>query len=161
MLSRKLYAAFETLPGKVQRINLKIAPDLQERDLSFIQVPPGRMNRQGWYLYKFGLKPVDIIGRAPLEYHAYISKLVAWAHFNGLLTETTRVHLRGQGSDLTDLALHQFCHDLATSFPVRLPPASNLALSRPCEIRHLGIYLNLELDPTSHWQSDALQFDIV
>ncbi len=159
VLSRKLYAAFETLPGKVQRINLKIAPDLQERDLSFIQVPPGRMNRQGWYLYKFGLKPVDIIGRAPLEYHAYISKLVAWAHFNGLLTETTRVHLRGQGSDLTDLALHQFCHDLATSFPVRLPPASNLALSRPCEIRHLGIYLNLELDPTSHWQSDALQFD--
>src|SRR5690606_39570554 len=30
ILSRKLYAAFESLPGKVQRINLTIAPDLSE-----------------------------------------------------------------------------------------------------------------------------------
>ncbi|MCP3292261.1 class I adenylate cyclase, partial [Aeromonas hydrophila] len=42
ILSRKLYAAFESLPGKVQRINLKIAPDLSEPDLSFVQVPHGR-----------------------------------------------------------------------------------------------------------------------
>ena len=41
ILSRKLYAAFESLPGKVQRINLKIAPDLGEPDLSLVQVPHG------------------------------------------------------------------------------------------------------------------------
>ena len=34
-----------------------------------------------------------------------------------------------------------------------------LALSRPCEIRHLGIFLNLELDPTSHWEDRTLEFD--
>ncbi len=82
ILSRKLYAAFESLPGKVQRINLKIAPDLSEPDLSFVQVPHGRLNRAGWYLYKHSLEPVDIIGRAPLEFNGYISKLVSWAYFN-------------------------------------------------------------------------------
>lgn len=86
ILSRKLYAAFESLPGKVQRINLKIAPDLSEPDLSFVQVPHGRLNRAGWYLYKHSLEPVDIIGRAPLEFNGYISKLVSWAYFNNLLT---------------------------------------------------------------------------
>ena len=159
VLSRKLYAAFEALPGKVQRINLKIAPDLHEPDLSFIQVPPGQINRAGWYLYKHSLRPVDIIGRAPLEYNGYISKLVAWAYFNGLLTSKSHLHLKPRGADLELLNLQQFALDLATIFPVQLPPVGNLALSRPCEIRHLGIFLNLELDPTSHWADRELEFD--
>ena len=160
VLSRKLYAAFEALPGKVQRINLKIAPDLHEADLSFIQVPPGHINRAGWYLYKHSLRPVDIIGQAPLEYNSYVSKLVAWAYFNGLLTSKSRLHLKARGADLDLLNLQQFALDLATIFPVQLPPVGNLALSRPCEIRHLGIFLNLELDPTSHWVDRELAFDV-
>ncbi len=159
VLSRKLYAAFEALPGKVQRINLKIAPDLHEPDLSLIQVPPGRINRAGWYLYKHSLRPVELIGRAPLDYNGYVSKLIAWAYFNGLLTPNSNLHLFAQGSDLDLLNLQLFAHDLATTFPVHFAPASNLALSRPCEIHHLGIFLNLELDPTSHWEDRELEFD--
>lgn len=159
ILSRKLYAAFESLPGKVQRINLKIAPNLSEPDLSFIQVPHGRLNRAGWYLYKHSLEPIDIIGRAPLEFNSYISKLAAWCYFNGLLTQQSRVHLFNQGSDLHIDNLHQFCRDLSTTFPVKYPAASNLALSRPCEIRQLAIFLNLEVDPTSHWVGQVIEFD--
>ncbi len=154
ILSRKLYTAFEALPGKVQRINLKIAPDLRESNLSLIQVPPGHLNRQGWYLYKHSLNPYDIIGRAPLEYNGYLSKLVAWAYFNGLLVADTEVELRQMGSDITHASLQQFCQDLADTFPVELPPAGNLALSRPCEIRHLGIFINLERDPTADWPEE-------
>lgn len=154
ILSRKLYTAFEALPGKVQRINLKIAPDLSEKNISLIQVPPGHINRQGWYLYKSSLAPKDIIGRAPLEYNGYLSKLVAWAYFNGLMIDKTGVDVRPMGSDITQETLHQFCRDLARTFPVELPSASNLALSRPCEIRHLGIFLNLERDPTADWPEE-------
>ena len=154
ILSRKLYTAFEALPGKVQRINLKIAPDLSENHISLIQVPPGRINRQGWYLYKSSLKPKDIIGQAPLEYNGYLSKLVAWAYFNGLMVGKTGVDVRPMGSDITIETLHHFCRDLARTFPVALPSASNLALSRPCEIRHLGIFLNLERDPTADWPEE-------
>lgn len=159
ILSRKLYAAFESLPGKVQRINLKIAPDLSEPDLSLVQVPHGRLNRAGWYLYKHSLEPVDIIGRAPLEYNGYISKLVAWAYFNGLMTPQSRVHLFNQGSDLHIDNLHQFCRDLSGTFPVKYPRATNLALSRPCEIHQLSIFLNLETDPSSHWVGQVIEFD--
>lgn len=154
VLSRKIYTAFEALPGKVQRINLKIAPDLREKNLSFVQVPNNHANRPGWYLYKYSLQPIDIIGRSALEYNNYLSKLVAWAYFNGLLTAETSLYLKTVDASLNQATLYRFSSDLARTFPVRLKPASNFALSRPCEIRHLGIFLNLERDPTSDWPDE-------
>ncbi|VTM90199.1 adenylate cyclase [Raoultella ornithinolytica] len=50
VLTRKLYAAFEALPGKVTLVNPQISPDLSEPNLTFIHVPPGRANRTGWYV---------------------------------------------------------------------------------------------------------------
>ncbi|MGL5949032.1 MAG: class I adenylate cyclase [Aeromonas sp.] len=159
VLSRKLYAAFESLPGKVQRINLNIAPDLSEANLSFVQVPSGRLNRAGWYLYKHSLEPAQIAGRAPLEFNRYLSKLVAWAYFNDLLTPHTQVQLFNQGSDLHLDNLQHVCRDLRQSFRQKYPPATNLALSRPCELRHIAIFLNLERDPTNHWSGKLVEAD--
>ncbi len=159
ILSRKLYAAFEDLPGKVTLINPKISPDLMEPNLSLVQVPEGRINKEGWYLYKSSLESTDIIGRAPLEHSDYLSKLIAWSYFNGLHTGQTKMHLFNQGSDLVQENLQQFCKDLAATFSVKVPNASNLALSRPCEIRHLGVFLNLESDPTCHWSGKVIEFD--
>ncbi|NHH99224.1 MULTISPECIES: class I adenylate cyclase [Oceanimonas] len=158
ILSRKLYAAFENLPGKVQLINLRIAPNLSEPDISLVQVPKGRANQAGWYLYKYGLSPVEILGRSPLEHSDYASRLVAWAHFNGLLTEQTQWHLFNQSTDLDLQHLQEFSRDLARVFPVRLPAPTNLALSRPCEVRHLGIFLNLEQDPTALRRDRPIEF---
>lgn len=51
VLTRKLYAAFEALPGKVTLVNPQISRDLSEKDLTFIYMPNGRANRNGRYLY--------------------------------------------------------------------------------------------------------------
>ncbi|MDU3877156.1 MAG: class I adenylate cyclase [Klebsiella aerogenes] len=85
VLTRKLYAAFEALPGKVTLVNPQISPDLSEPNLTFIHVPPGRANRTGWYLYNRAPDMESIISHQPLEYNRYLNKLVAWAWFNGLL----------------------------------------------------------------------------
>ena len=57
ILSRKLYTAFGRCRVKVQRINLKKSRRIYVKNLSLIQVPPGHLNRQGWYLYKHSLNP--------------------------------------------------------------------------------------------------------
>lgn len=158
ILSRKLYAAFENLPGKVQLINLGIAPDLSEPNISLVQVPEGRLNEAGWYLYKQALTANDLIGRKALEHSRYASKLVAWAHFNGLLISDTELQLFNQGTDLNLQHLQEFSRDLVRFFPVRVPAPSNLALSRPCEVRELGVFLNLEQDPTAQWRHRAIEF---
>ncbi|MCG6201484.1 class I adenylate cyclase [Psychromonas antarctica] len=153
ILSRKLYAAHETLPGKVDLINPNISPDLSEPDLSFIQVPENRTNKAGWYLYNSSLNNYDLINTPTLMYANYIAKLIAWCHMNGLYQEDTKLHLYNQGSDLVDQKLNLFIEDLYSVFPVYVPKASNQALSQPCEIKHLTIFLNVEKDPTRHWQS--------
>ena len=153
ILSRKLYAAHDTLPGKVDLINPNISPDISEPHLSFIQVPEHRKNRSGWYLYNCSLDNYSLINTPILMYSKYISKLIAWCHINGLYQEETKLHLYNQGSDLVNQKLNQFIQDLHSVFPIDVPKASNQALSQPCEIKHLTIFLNVEKDPTRYWQN--------
>ncbi|MCZ4059631.1 class I adenylate cyclase [Pantoea sp. LMR881] len=158
VLTRKLYAAFEALPGKVTLVNPQISPDLSEDNLTFIHVPPGRANRSGWYLYNQSPDMSSIISHQPLEYNRYLNKLVAWAWFNGLLTSKTRLHIKG--NELCDLArLQELVSDVSSHFPLRLPAPTPKALYSPCEIRHLAIIVNLEHDPTSAFRNQVVHFD--
>lgn len=152
ILSRKLYAAHETLPGKVDIINPNISPNLIEHNLSFIQIPEHRKNKAGWYLFNSTLEPFELAITPSIGYSPYLSKLVAWSYVNGLYDEDTKLHLYNQGSDLVDKNLNQFAKDLYAVFPIYEPKASDKALSAPCAIKHLSIFLNVEKDPTRHWQ---------
>ena len=158
VLTRKLYAAFEVLPGKVTLVNPQISPDLSERDLTFIQVPDGRSNAKGWYLYNKAPLLFEIAGRPNLEYNRYLSKLVAWTYFNGLLTPQTRLHVQG-GSACDTAKLCQLVQDIRSHFPIKRPMPSQKELYSPCEIRHLGIIINLEVDPTADFNNTAVRFD--
>jgi len=152
ILSRKLYAAHETLPGKVDIINPNISPNLTEKHLSLIQIPEHRNNKAGWYLYNSKLEPFELACTPCLGYSPYLSKLVAWSYVNGLYDEETELHLYNQGSDLVDKNLNLFAKDLFNVFPIYVPKASDKALSAPCAIKYLSIFLNVEKDPTRHWQ---------
>lgn len=158
VLTRKLYAAFEALPGKVTLVNPQISPDLSEPNLTFIYVPPGRANRSGWYLYNRAPNIESIISHQPLEYNRYLNKLVAWAWFNGLLTSRTRLYIKGNG--VVDLPkLQEMVADVSHHFPLRLPAPTPKALYSPCEIRHLAIIVNLEYDPTAAFRNQVVHFD--
>ncbi|HEJ6996940.1 class I adenylate cyclase [Serratia marcescens] len=158
VLTRKLYAAFEALPGKVTLVNPQISPDLSENDLTFIHVPVGRANRTGWYLYNQAPAMDSIVSHQPLEYNRYLNKLVAWAYFNGLLTPQTRLHIKS--GNLCDTAkLQELVADVSHNFPLRLPAPTPKALYSPCEIRHLAIIVNLENDPTAAFRNQVVHFD--
>ncbi|MEL5351843.1 class I adenylate cyclase [Serratia nevei] len=158
VLTRKLYAAFEALPGKVTLVNPQISPDLSENDLTFIHVPVGRANRTGWYLYNQAPAMDSIVSHQPLEYNRYLNKLVAWAYFNGLLTPQTRLHIKS--GNLCDTAkLQELVADVSHHFPLRLPAPTPKALYSPCEIRHLAIIVNLENDPTTAFRNQVVHFD--
>ncbi|MFV9996668.1 MAG: class I adenylate cyclase [Arsenophonus endosymbiont of Dermacentor nuttalli] len=160
VLTRKLYAAFEVLPGKVTLVNPQISPDLSENHLTFIYVPAGRVNRSGWYLYNKAPTIDSIVGHQPLEYNRYLSKLVAWTYFNGLLTEQSHLYIHNGGSQCDENKLHQFVNDITTNFPIRLLAPTPKALYSPCEIRHLAIIVNLEKDPTAVFSNQIIHFDL-
>ncbi|GAA5648286.1 MULTISPECIES: class I adenylate cyclase [Vibrio] len=160
ILARKLYAAFEVLPGKVTLLNPQISPDLHEPDLTFIQVPEGRTNKSGWYLYKQPLVPHRILGQPSLEHNEYLSKLVAWAFFNGMITESTRLHSVVRDSHLDIDKFYQMVSDLRNTFSLRKRRPSMQALASPCEISQLTMFINFENDPTQSLQGKALKVDM-
>ncbi|RKS87843.1 adenylate cyclase [Orbus hercynius] len=143
ILTRKLYAAYEVLPGKVTVINPNIPGDLAEDNLTFIYVKNDRVNRIGWYVYKQKPTLDSIIGHQYLEYSHSLVKLVAWCYFNHLISAKTHFFYR-DGLDHDATKLRQLVADLQSYFPISVPTATEEALSGPCEIRQLAIMVNLK-----------------
>ena len=160
ILARKLYAAFEVLPGKVTLLNPQISPDLHEPDLTFIEVCQGRTNRAGWYLYKQPLVPHRILGQPYLEHNEYLSKLVAWAFFNGLITESTRLHSVVREAHLDIDKFYQMVSDLRNTFSLHKRRPTMSALASPCEISQLAMFINFENDPTAELSGKSLKVDL-
>ena len=148
ILTRKLYTAFEELPGKVTLLNPQFAVDLSERYLTFIEVRNNRQFKDGWYMIN---QTPDIYGFCRPRYTEYsqsLNKLVAWAYFNRLLTANTELFVASKNVELN--TLRQFVTDLRLTFPIDNASASNSDLSHPCEIRSLAVIINLTQDPTAH-----------
>ncbi|MCO6554568.1 MAG: class I adenylate cyclase [Gilliamella sp.] len=153
ILTRKLYAAFEVLPGKITTLKLNISDNLQEEALTFIHVAEDRINRAGWYVYN--QKPMlhSIIGHQYLEYSKYLVKLVGWCYFNGLIADSTHFYYH-DGENRNNSKINKLIADLKNYFPTDVPAATEEQLYGPCEIRHLAIILNLEDDPTANIELD-------
>lgn len=148
ILSRKLYTAFEELPGKVTLLNPQIANDLFEPNLTFIEVKKGSVMKSGWYVINQEPKATKLSPYRYVEYHPDLNKLVCWAYFNGLLTENTQLHIVSKNVSLA--VLQAFATDLRLFFPIRPPKPTNDDLNHPCEIRQLAILVNLTADPTKN-----------
>ncbi|QIQ21789.1 class I adenylate cyclase [Zophobihabitans entericus] len=158
ILTRKLYTAFEVLPGKVSVINPNIAKDLSEKNLTFIHVKEDRVNRAGWYLYNQRPDIKSILGHQYLEFTRNLVKLVAWSYFNGLISKDTELFL-WNGGNRDNSKLVQLVNDLRGYFPVKVASATEEALYGPCEIRHLAIIVNLTDDPTEELANNIKEQD--
>ncbi|WP_301099730.1 class I adenylate cyclase [Otariodibacter sp.] len=160
LLMRKLYSVFEVLPGKVALINQKIAKNLEEKEVTFVEVSENGATKQGWYL----------INQAPLalydsttryvEYQKNLIQLVAWAYFNGVVTVNTQLNIVSQTVSLA--RLRNFISDLRLSFPAKPPLMNRNDFYHPNEIRNLIVAINLTNDPTRKMptQSDLSQIDL-
>ncbi|MBD1388000.1 class I adenylate cyclase [Neiella sp. HB171785] len=143
VLSRKLYASFEMTPSKVDLINPNIAPSLFEPVITLVQVPEGRNNPAGWYLYKTPLRASSMIGAKHQKHTDHLSKLLAWAYFNGIVNPTTEINIHAPASDITVDAVRRMVRDLSSAMPVTFAATRKEELSKPSEIRQLMLFVNL------------------
>ncbi|QLB20959.1 adenylate cyclase [Vespertiliibacter pulmonis] len=146
ILMRHLYSVFEVFSGKVELINEKIAKDLSEEEVTFIEVSEKSSTKAGWYLVNHAPLSTYDSNRRYVKYHKSLNKLVAWAYFNGIVTVNTYLHIVSQTVSLN--RLRQFITDLRLSFPLKAPKMLAEDLYHPNEIRHLIIAINLTQDPT-------------
>lgn len=148
ILSRKLYTAFEELPGKVSLLNTQISHNLSEAHLTFVEVRGNKHFKDGWYLINQPTHHIMFSKERVIEYGESLNKLVSWAYFNHLLTEKTKLSIFSKNVTLS--TLQRFVTNLRQSFPSTIAKQpKNSDLLNQCEIRSLFIAINLTTDPTS------------
>lgn len=151
VLSRKLYTAFEELPGKVTLLNTQISHNLAEEDLTFIEVRGNKSFKDGWYMINHPPHHIMFSRDRVIEYGETLNKLVTWAYFNHLLDADTQLHLYSKTLDLA--TLRSFARDLRLSLPQTCNNEQSnqqaVNLLSQCEIRHLFVAINLTQDPTA------------
>ncbi|AUI66448.1 MULTISPECIES: class I adenylate cyclase [Glaesserella] len=162
ILMRKLYSAFEVVPGKISLINQNIGKNLAEDEVTFIEVTEGVSTKEGWYLINHApLSSYDSTTRH-VQYQRTLIKAIAWAYFNRVITASTQIHLVSQSVSLEKL--RRFITDLRLSFPATTPILRDEDLYHPNEIRNLIVAINLVEDPTKELpllsRTDTAQIDL-
>lgn len=148
VLTRKLYTAFEELPGKITLLNPQIALDLSEKNLLFFEVKNNKSFKDGWYVVNHTPNLDGLSQKRYTEHSTSLNKLVAWTYFNRLLTANTHINIISDNVSLN--TLRNFVTDLRLSFPTTIPSATNENLSNTCEISNLIVAINLTVDPTKN-----------
>ena len=88
ILGRKLYAAFERKPAKVDIITRGICKSPTEENLS-IAWRDSSAEKGVWSLYLERIKPDGVTSTKPIKSSESLSRLLAWCHFNHLFNQHT------------------------------------------------------------------------
>jgi len=151
VLGRKLFAVFEHKAGKIDIVNHGLVDDLSESHLRFQAVTP-REGQPHWLLAAGARtgRPVAKRGWTAME-------LLAWVHFNGLLTPATRIHVDAPGMELSGGDLAEVGAFLRDRFERALvcEPATVAALSKPPYLRAAALVVNLDASPAAHHGHDG------
>ena len=86
LLGRKLYAALDKRPGKIDRVNPGISRDLSERTLWIRRVNDRPVR---WQLF---VRPPESMPQAPLKTSVSLVEILTWLHLNGICDRSTQLH---------------------------------------------------------------------
>jgi adenylate cyclase class 1 len=156
VLGRRLHAAIERKAGKIEVVNLGIAPDLAEHSLTLVHGYDAAGDIS-WALYEGSLNARQVANFAPLKRSRELIPLLAWCHRNGVVDTATHVSLHPGDSGLTEAELFSLITDLRQAFP--MPPqavADEALLTAAIPVKVL-LLVNVGLDPLS--PSQPLSFD--
>lgn len=146
ILGRKLYASFERKAGKVEIVNRGIAPDLIETHLSLQEIT-GADGQDTWVL-SHGADSPSNKSDAVLKRGTRPLGLIAWLHFNKLMSPQTVLTVRAQRSELDVKEFRAIIACLEQSYPTgELPGIDMDALSRPPAILSALIFVNIGIEP--------------
>jgi adenylate cyclase class 1 len=150
VLGRRLAAAFDRRPDKIEVINPGIAPDLAEDTLTLVQAQDRQHSQRYWSLYSGSLGANESEHLAPIKRCAHLLELLAWSHRNGVIDSSTRLALHPGTSDLTETELFNLLGALQQSMALPLPRVADEQLLLPAVPIQRLLLINVGLDPLRH-----------
>ncbi|MFC3608162.1 class I adenylate cyclase [Stutzerimonas tarimensis] len=155
IIGRKLYAAFERKPGKVELVNPGISPDMAEEALTLVCHTEAGGERL-WSLYRGSLSLRQCEDFAPLKRGREPVALLAWCHRNGLIDSGTRLSLHPGDSALSEGEVAGLLGSLRQVLPLPLPRVPDEAWLLPATPQRILLLANAGLDPAELPGADSL-----
>jgi adenylate cyclase, class 1 len=116
VLGRKLYAAFEKKPAKVEVLTGGICTNPVESTLSLHEVRRDDGNCS-WILFSGIVKPSEIYKQKPMKRCSAAAELLTWCHLNRLSDAQTVWHIFASGSELNATEIKRLSEALQAEFP--------------------------------------------
>jgi adenylate cyclase class 1 len=140
ILGRKLYAAFERKPGKIEFINPGITKSLEHQDLTFRFHQHKDSRHPSWEVYSG--KTANLMN-PPIYRAKTLIKLLTWCRVNGILTKNSYTYLSNQAnSTISQADLHQLVDIILSQIPFPMPKLKQEVFSRPAYYQRIIIVAN-------------------
>lgn len=148
VLGRKLYAAFEKKPGKIELVNRSLSTNVFERKVT-LQQSVTRNNIEAWHLLHEEYDPETRKNQmAAIKRGNSATELLAWCHFNRLINPGTIVSLETKAGSLKVEEVKNILAALDEVFPNgEIPDSSIDDLERPSVAVGACMFLNVGSDP--------------
>lgn len=160
VLGRRLSAAFDRKPGKIEMLNSTNLSDLSHEKLRFLQLPSRNSNRPIWAA-QIGLAVKLDAKNKPAKFSPSLLEVIVWAYFNHLLDAHINVPFVKMESDrrttLSDYELREIISSLRHEWKcplAKIPQSNFFRPSRPIQI---SLYINVGLDPLPYLTAKGLQ----
>ncbi len=157
VLSRRLYAVYDSYEGKVIPVRRVFSSDPAQRSLVFVKTGKESLCRYGWHVYACSDQAVDLLSSPEIHFSERITQAVLWCVMSGFLTNETRIFCRGQTGQIDSGRIRKLASSLKRYLPDLLRPVSLAALRQTRRVRDCIIVVNFEHDAT--WDRDFMQSD--
>jgi len=142
LLGRKLYAALDKRPGKIDRVNPGISRDLSERTLWL-----RRTNDQPvrWQLF---LHPPQELPQTPAKTSISLVEILTWLHLNGICERSTQMHYLPKPPGYGEPEQDKILKTLRKRLSRRIPSDGTLeAYAEASRGRHSIWFVNVAQNP--------------
>lgn len=144
-LGRKLQAAFERRPGKLEWVNPGISKDISESKLWIVQTPAADSDTAVWQL--FGTQSGN---DSPLRQAGSPVELLLWCHTNGLIEGHANIDT-SRAPELSNGQLRQCLSKLQKWLPNPVHSADHEAFTRPSQPTHALLLINVAAEASSSY----------
>lgn len=143
ILGRKIHAAFDKKPHKIELVTRGICGSPQEAALSLHQLQDERGDSL-WRLFDGELAGDATLRRRPLSQSGSLVGILAWCYFNRLNGPTTAWHHYVDGHRQSSQSIRRILDALANAYPEHELPAAELsALARAPRVVRALFFLNV------------------
>jgi len=150
LLGRKLYAALERRPGKIEHLNPGISDDMLEDQLS-LHLLVRKEEENIWFLYRGVVTESDKDEIRPLKTSTSLVELLTWCHVNQITSRDTHFRIFPDTSPVSATDVSALLDALRTLCPHDQQPQVPLtALANVAYLVSCSLFVNIGQDPMVH-----------